>query len=49
MSNKEREDNKKLGRVLNMDELELVTGGGMRTEESYETPEEDEWYNKDGN
>ena len=46
MDNKE---NKKMGRQLNMEELEQVTGGGMRTEESHQIPEEDEWYNEDGN
>ena len=45
--NEEKKINK-IGRQLDMNELEQVVGGGIRTEESYEQPEEDEWYNKDG-
>ena len=50
MDNENNQDNNnnELGCSLNMDDPELVTGGGMRTEESYELPEEDEWYNKEG-
>ena len=48
MDNKQNTNNK-MGKQLNMDDLEKVTGGGMRTEESYEQPEEDDWYDIEGN
>ncbi len=49
MDNNEKQDNsRKLGKALNMDDLEKVTGGG-RTEESYNDPSQDDWYTEDGN
>lgn len=52
MDNREDRDqelnSRKMGRSLDMDDLEKVVGGG-RTEESYADPSQDDWYTEDGN